>query len=193
MAEEWEGGGAVVVVDQGQCFLLMLLVGAVVGFWRGWVREVVTCAVVLGSVLFLVAGGENFLAHLLFVALPNALHGGAAHAGAVATDSSVPRTSVAILSALVLAGMTVLGFMLGNHFGSDPSNHQHRWSGIIPGIVTSSALAYYLSRSLLAGTQIALHSPTDGNARSYLQVIYGGGQAALALILSLALFVKAKR
>jgi hypothetical protein len=85
------------------------------------------------------------------------------------------------------------GFMLGNHFGSDPSNHQHCWSGIIPGVVTSSALAYYLSRSVFAGTQVALHGPADSNARSYLQLIYGVGLVGLVLILSLTLFIKAKR
>ncbi len=50
-----------VVVDQGQCFLLILLIGAIVGFWRGGVREVITCAVILGAVLFLVAGGTHWL------------------------------------------------------------------------------------------------------------------------------------
>lgn len=189
-----DGGGTgrrrtVVVVDQGQCFLLMLLVGAVIGFWRGWVREVITCAVILGAVLFLIAGGENLLAHLLFVALPNALHSGAASA----TDKGVPRSAVAGLSAFVLTAMTVVGFMLGNHFGSNPSQHTHRWSGVIPGVVSSSALAYYLSRSLFAGTQVALHSPTDSNARSYLQLIYGAGLIGIVLILSLALFIKTKR
>src|SRR5712664_2944499 len=53
-----------------QCFFLVILAFAVVGFQRGWKRELVSGGCSLVAVLFLFLGGGNGLAQFLFLRLP---------------------------------------------------------------------------------------------------------------------------
>src|SRR5262249_60859620 len=48
-------------IGQTQCFMIALVIAGAIGAQRGWGREVITCAILLGTVLFLANGGLNFL------------------------------------------------------------------------------------------------------------------------------------
>src|SRR5258706_437675 len=53
-----------------QCFFIAILAFGVLGFYRGWRREVVSMAFSLAGVLFLYLGGGKSLAEFVFVRLP---------------------------------------------------------------------------------------------------------------------------
>jgi hypothetical protein len=159
------------VLDQTHVFFIIVGAMALVGFIRGWSREVVTCAVVLGAVLFLIAGGERMLARLLLGHLPGPLAKLAMSGGGLAIG----------LAALI--GALMLGYWLGNQYGEEPSMYRHRLSGMLPGAAVGAALTYYLSEHLAAGTRLALNSPSDTQARTYVTLVYGLGFGVLLLLL----------
>jgi hypothetical protein len=57
-----------------QCFFLVILTFAIIGFQRGWRRELVSLGFSLAAVLFLYLGGGNGLAQFLFLRLPVIAH-----------------------------------------------------------------------------------------------------------------------
>src|SRR5258708_3375361 len=61
-ADIWKECG--MSIGQTQVFLLAVGITAVVGWVRGWQREVITCAIVLATVLFLSLGLGDALAQL---------------------------------------------------------------------------------------------------------------------------------
>jgi len=199
------------VVDQGQCFLLMLLVGAVVGFWRGWVREVITCTIILATLLFLTLGGADLLANLLggrgLGLVPTAsahplypAGGGNPSGGGLPGQPPAPGTSGSVsastacptnvnaqaLGTLIFAGMTWFAYRMGTRFGSPPSSRGQRWAGVIPGAVNGGAIAYWVSRTLLPGQQIIVQSPSSGVTVALLPLVFGFGLLALLAILFIA-------
>jgi len=159
------------LLDSTQCFFVLVAVTALVGYIRGWACEVVTCAVVLGAVLFLAAGGERELVTLAAAHLPGPL-------AALATAGNGLAIGVA-----ALVGASALGYWLGNRYGAGPTLHRHRLSGMLPGAAIGAALTYYLSEQLAAGTRFALNSPSDTQARGDITLVFGLGFGALLLLL----------
>src|SRR5690348_4124629 len=52
-------------IGRVQFYLLIVAFTAVAGWRRGWVREVITCTIILATLLFLTLGGADLLANLL--------------------------------------------------------------------------------------------------------------------------------
>jgi hypothetical protein len=48
------------VISQTQLAVMIVLVTGAIGARRGWGRELVTCAIVLSTLLFLQLGGSTF-------------------------------------------------------------------------------------------------------------------------------------
>lgn len=159
------------MLDSSQCFFVLVAVAALVGYIRGWAREVVTCAVVLGAVLYLAAGGERWLVGMAANHLPGPLAALAASGNGLA------------IGLVALVGASALGYWLGNEYGAGPTLHRHRLSGMLPGAAIGAAFTYYLSEHIAAGTRFALNSPSDIQARSDITLVYGIGFGALILLL----------
>lgn len=163
------------IVSANQCFLVIMLIAAVRGYMRGWHREIITCAITLGTVLFLTIGGGDAVAVALS-SIPNLFRG------------INPNLNFNVLppnptfNLVVLVGFTVLADFAGSHYGSAPKSAQHRLSGLLAGAVTGLALVYYITSHLIPSTTLNLTSPTTALATSWIIAIFGVGMMVLLLI-----------
>src|SRR5260370_38286194 len=67
------------VLDSGRFYLIVLAIFAIIGFARGWRREVISMAFIVPTVLFLYVGGANGLSSFFLQRVPygfNFLNGG---------------------------------------------------------------------------------------------------------------------
>ena len=169
-------------ISQTQCFLIAAVLTAVIGARRGWGRDVITCAIILGTVLFLSNGGGNILTNWLSQFSTGASE--TASGGSVNT----PLFSVngQLLPTLIFGGMTWLAYAAGTKWGSAPRTHNHRIAGTIPGGMNGAAMAYYVSNSILPGRQVLINSPTPAFAGAELPVIIGVGLIGLLVVLFIA-------
>lgn len=167
------------VIGQSQCFLIALVVAAAIGARRGWGREVITCAIILGTVLFLLNGGGNLLANVLSQGLNNA---SVQPASAQACNTLNPQ----LLSTLVFGGMTWLAYSAGTKWGTAPKTHNHRIAGTIPGAINGAALAYYTGNAILPGKSLELSAPGAAFSNVYLPEVFGLGLLGLLAVLFIA-------
>lgn len=137
----------------GQLTVVILLITAAVGFMRGWAADVITAAIVLGTLLFLIVGGGTFLTSTLL---------GGVSGGASCTNMS------GSLSDLMFGGLTALGYYAGGKHGGKPISGNQRIAGIIPGAITGGAISYYLSTRFVSHAQGVLHVL---NALSFLTAL----------------------
>ncbi len=170
----------------GQCYLLAAGVMGAAGFMRGWSREIVTTAAVLGGVLALVAGGADALGRFIFVSLPAMLH----LPGAPALSSVPPQQNVYALSLLALSVLTVASYIVGNRYGVPPTQQQHRLVGLALGALDGAVLVYFVGRGLPPGTSLALHMPSPDMLRSGVEAALGVG---LAVVGGIAIHANATR
>ncbi len=175
------------VIGQSQCFLLAIVVAAAAGARRGWGKEVITCAIILATVLFLSNGGSDLLGNV-FANLTQGLNNTAQAASPGGADppptcSPLAKTTI---STLVFGGMTWLGYHAGRRYGTPPKHANHRVAGIIPGAFNGAAISYYVSHDLLTGKQLMIYSPTDTLTSSYLPLIFGLGLVGLLAVLFFA-------
>lgn len=169
-------------ISQTQCFLLAVVLAGVLGARRGWGREVITCAIILGTVLFLSNGGGSLLSRWLTSFQTSA--SSTATAGTI--SGSVVNANGQLLSELIFAGVTLIAYSVGDKWGAAPKSHNHRIAGIIPGAMNGAAMAYYVSNSILPGRQILVNSPSPDFASSELPMIIGIGLISLLVVLFVA-------
>jgi hypothetical protein len=178
------------IVGPTQCFFVILLITAFIGLSRGWVREIITMAIVLATVLFLLNGGDGLLHQFIFVNVPTALHDlvfGTSPASVPAPPVSVPDPTRDYLFGVLSFGvLTILGYVVGHRFGTPPTTNQHRMGGVLPGLVNGAAIAYYASNTIFPSTTVNLTSPTDMLTRVYLPIILGIGLLGMVAVLLLA-------
>lgn len=169
-------------ISQTQCFLIAAVIAAAIGARRGWGREVITCAILLGTILFLLNGGGNILTGWLSQFSTGASE--TASGGSVHTP--LFNINGQLLPTLAFAGMTWLAYAAGTKWGSAPKTHNHRIAGIIPGGINGAALAYYVSESILPGREVLINSPTPAFAGTELPIIIGAGLVGLLVVLFIA-------
>lgn len=194
------------VIGQAQCFLIAVLIGAVVGVRRGWNREVITAAIILATTLLLTLGGADLLANWLS-------HGivGTAHAAGITysggpqptTPPSYPlpgaassqpgsgcslAVSAPALATVIFTGMCWLAYAVGKKYGAPPKTHNHRLAGAIPGAINGACIAYFASRFILPGQPVLVNTPTPQAVSSYLPIVFG----LLLLGLLAVLFIAAQ-
>jgi hypothetical protein len=129
--------------------LLVLVTGAI-GARRGWGRELLTCAIVLGTLLFLQLGGLAAVGNLFSSAAGSVTGGaGAACGGSPSTTEAAVSTGPSTFSDLVFGGMVGLGYYAGNKHGPPGQTLNHRLMGIVPGVITGGSIVYYLNNSVL--------------------------------------------
>jgi hypothetical protein len=163
-------------VSQVQLAVILVVVTAVIGFRRGWGREVITCAVVLGTLVFLQLGGLGALSG----AFANAF---ASMSGPGSTNCAVRDTAVAaktsdppqLLALLIFAGMVWLGYSVGGQHGSAAVTLGHRFWGLIAGAITGGAIAYYLVNATFSEGSTVLQWLNAINFVSSLALLLGIG------------------
>lgn len=164
-------------LTQSQCFFILALLAAARGYSRGWSREIITCAVTLGGVLFLTAGGSTGLAHFVTVTLPDVVQGIVPPAFDPSTQSSNP-----VMDLVMLAGLSVLAHVMGTHYGAAPKSSGQRAGGMAAGAVTGLAVMYYLTERVLPATTIQMTSPSSSVVTTYMIGLLGLGLMVLLII-----------
>lgn len=155
-------------ISQTGLIFVILLATVTAGVVRGWGREVITCAMVLGTLLFLEVGGDRLVANLL-------LGGGATTSGgssaALTCYGSSYTNTTRTLSGLIFGGMTLLGYYAGRWHGSGPVTGNHRIAGGLLGLVTGGAITFYISRHLFPGGSIVVQMPDSSTPFTSLALI----------------------
>ena len=156
-----------------QCFFVVFLAFAVIGFIRGWRREIVSLAFTLAAVLIGALNGGILVAQAVFVRLPlafqdpNNLH----------TPPSPTSTEVLIVTALTLTIIIALGYIIGNRAFPKPTTPPERIWGAIPAIISGIAIYSVLSRltTVVNGGQVftvAVPNPSPDMVGNYLLLIF---------------------
>jgi hypothetical protein len=182
-------------ITSGECFFVIILVAAFIGLWRGWLREVITTAILLGVILFLMLGGAGILYQFIFVNLVNAIKAlfGGNTVSVSGSNAASPSTQADFLFTLLsFLGLTGIGYMVGHKTGKPPASTTHRLAGIIPGTVNGAAVVFYATHSIIQQQlDVSVQGPNATTATNYLPVIFG--IALLAVVGILLVSRKAKK
>jgi hypothetical protein len=159
-----------------QCFFLVILIFAVVGFQRGWKRELVSLGFSLGAVLFLYLGGGNGLAQFVFIRLPVIAQVVVSNSGKAPAPSSttVPATDTLIVTIVTFIVMIGAGYLIGNKAFPKPASPPERLLGILPAIVSGYFLMLYVTNVLTKASLITfgVSTPNQGVVGNYMLIIF---------------------
>jgi len=156
-----------------QCFFLVILAFAVVGFQRGWKRELVSLGFSLVAVLFLYLGGGGGLAQFLVVRLPVIAQIIAGGSSTNATTGTVPTSDVLVITIVTFIVIIGAGYLIGNKAFPRPNAPAERLLGILPAIVSGYFLMLYVT-NVLSKTQLitfGVATPKQDTVGSYMLII----------------------
>jgi hypothetical protein len=170
-----------------QCFFAAMLVFIVVGFQRGWRRELISLVFVLLGV-FLVNPNNARNVGAFLARIPSTI--GLLITGSQSTGSQVSQPVESFFGPwgplLFFAIIMAIGYIVGNRAFPKPATPVERFIGIIPAVVTGAFVLSYLSsffardatgRSIFT---VAVQPPDPGNFVPIILVI-----VILALIIAL--------
>src|SRR5690349_16291842 len=134
------------LVTPQQCFIVAIAAFGLIGFFRGWRREVISLAFALTGVLFLLLNGGNGLADLIFVKMPIIFH----DLVSSAPMSSPPKPTASLVLIVTLVSFVVIvvaGYLIGNRAfaGGKTLQPADRLLGILPGLITGYFLITYIA------------------------------------------------
>jgi hypothetical protein len=182
-------------IGSATCLFIIVIITALIGL-RGWHREVVTMAIILGIVLFLSLGGDGLLHQFVFVNLPAAfrvLIFGDNSVNAGTPQVTTPNGWADLLFRLAsFGGLTGVAYLVGHKYGAAPKTTTHKVVGMIPGAVNGIALSYYVTNGLFPNNNpvVTITSPTNALTTMYLPIILGFALFALVLIVAVSAFSK---
>lgn len=162
-------------------FIIAILIGMVLGFQRGWRREVISLVFVLLATFLVNVKTSDFIGGFLSHIPPaiTTLLGG--------TPSQVPSQGPLITgwvpSLLIFAGVIVLGYFIGNKVFPKPATPPERIIGIIPGVLSGAFVLWYLQSFFQSATGNST-LPLDFAAASpsnYIPIIFVIGVLALVV------------
>ncbi len=184
-------------ITSSECFFVIILTTAFIGLWRGWIREVITTAILLGVILFLMLGGASIMYQFIFVNLVNAFkalfNGGAVSTSTPTTATPLSEQGDFMFSLLTFVGLTGLGYLVGHRAGKPPTAPVHRLTGIIPGLVNGAAVVFYATNKIIPNINVNVEGPNAATASSYLPVVFGIALLAVIIILIALSSRKAKK
>jgi len=186
--------GSAMYITSSECFFVIILTAAFIGLWRGWVREVITTAILLGVILFLLLGGSDVLYRFIFVNLVDAFRalGGSTVSAPDSGTAAPPSTQADFLfTLLTFGGLTTIGYVVGHKAGKPPTTATHRLTGVIPGAVNGASVVFYATRNIIPNVNVDVASPDPTTVSNYLPVIFGIALLAVVVIL-IALSSKSK-
>lgn len=170
-----------------QCFFVAILVFGIVGFQRGWRREVVSLVFVLLAVFLVHPDSSKTLSQALS-RLPDSV-------SLLVTGTAKPNTASGgvggflgpLGSLLIFLVIVVIGYLVGNKAFGRPSAPQERFIGVVPAIVSGAFVLSFLNSNFFpkdaAGRSlftVAVQPPDPGN---YLPVIFVIAVVALVVAL----------
>ena len=130
-----------------QCFFVAILVFIVVGFQRGWRRELITLVFVLLAVILIRPGSNSGFISGLFTRIPAMI--GYLFTGSTSTGTSGTAVSNSFLgpwgSLLLFILVVALGYIVGNRAFPKPTNPTERFIGIVPSVISGAFILYYLT------------------------------------------------
>jgi hypothetical protein len=157
-----------------QCFFIAILAFGVLGFYRGWRREVVSMAFSLAGVLFLYLGGGKSLAEFVFVRLPVILQ--VVSGGTSSTKPAPSPSDVNVLATTIIAFVAIvaLGYIIGNRAFPKAVTPADRFLGVIPAVVTGYALITYVTNVFAKSPLITIgvNTPSQSLIGNYLLIIF---------------------
>lgn len=180
-------------ITQNECLFIILLVAAFIGLWRGWIREVITTAILLGVILFLTLGGQGVLYQFIFVNLVDAIR--ALFSGntsvSVAPSPSQPAQGDFLFTSLTFIVLTGISYLVGHRAGRPPTAASHRLTGIIPGAVNGVAIAFYSVKYIIPQLSVSVQSPDQTTVSNDLPIVFGLALIAVIVVL-IALSTRSK-
>lgn len=132
-----------------QCLFLVILVFAVLGFMRGWRREIVSVAFILAAVLIVGIGGGNAVAQFIFVRIPLAFQ----DPNNLQKPPPPNSTEIAVVTVLTMIALIVIGYLIGNKAFAKPATPAERVWGVIPGLFAGLAIYFTISQMAPALTK----------------------------------------
>jgi hypothetical protein len=181
-------------ITQNECLFIILLVAAFIGLWRGWIREVITTAILLGVILFLTLGGQGVLYQFIFVNLVDAiraLFSGNSSVSVAPSTPSQPAQGDFLFTSLTFIVLTGISYLVGHRAGRPPTAASHRLTGIIPGAVNGVAIAFYSVKYIIPQLSVSVQSPDQTTVSNYLPVVFGLALIAVIVVL-IALSTRSK-
>lgn len=163
-----------------QLFYIAIIAFGVIGFIRGWRREVVSLAFVLTGVLFLYLNGGEYLARVLFQYLPRVI-------GFILTEKAPtkppdPSKTVVIITTIVTFIVIVaMGYVVGNRAFEKAKVPADRILGIIPAVIAGFAI---ISSTIFVGSTLftlAVEPVKLDSVGNYMLVIFIIALVALVL------------
>jgi TRAP-type C4-dicarboxylate transport system permease small subunit len=164
----------------GVAFLfIVILVFAVIGFQRGWRRELVSLGFTLGILFILSLGGGKGIASFVFNTLPQAISVVLGNTRAQSPNVQIRdgEPNLVAVEIITLAVAVALGYIIGNKAFGKPNTPPERLLGILPSIVSGYALVFFVTTHLVnANTQptspvVGISAPTQDTVGSSLVII----------------------
>jgi hypothetical protein len=162
------------LVTPQQCFFVAMIAFGLIGFWRGWKREVISLAFALTGVLFLLLNGGNALAQLVFMKMPIVIHDIFGSGPAPATTPPSP-SAVLVVTLITFVGIVLLGYYIGNRAfpGGKGLAPGERLLGILPGLITGYFLITYISNTFARSPLITVGfgTPAENLVTNYVPLL----------------------
>ena len=184
---------------QVQVFAMAVIIGGIFGAYRGWRREIITLAIVLATIAFLLLHGVETIVNLssdtssalIPTASAHALSGGGTSNASSGSGNYPPNPTVVCTNAInlemiqlmIFCVMTFLAYRVGWVWGGPPKDSNERIVGFFVGAVNGAAIMFYLSKTVFRGETIVLFSPNAWQAGHYLPLIIAGAFIAIVILL----------
>ncbi|HZS79767.1 MAG TPA: CvpA family protein [Ktedonobacteraceae bacterium] len=161
-----------------QCFFITILAFGLLGFVRGWRREVISLGFVLAGVLFLYLNGGYNLAQFLFVRLPIAIQDMFGGPGSAKAQSAPPSAFMIFATTLLTFVVIVAaGYLISNRAvpaKQSAATPADRFLGIVPGVITGYALINYITSTFSKAPiiTVGINTPNQNLIGNYMLVIF---------------------
>lgn len=156
-----------------QCFLVTIVIFALVGFARGSKREMVSMCFTVATVLTLALGGGEGLADFFLVRLPLLLQVAAGAKVTIPTgNANVSATNVFTTTIIVLVVGVGSGYLIGNRvFPLPAAAHERLWA-IIPALISGFFFLVYVTQLLSAPmVSLVVSLPAKGDIAGYIPLV----------------------
>lgn len=175
----------------GVAFLfIVILVFAVIGFQRGWRRELVSLGFSLGILFILSLGGGKGIASFVFNTLPQAISVMLGNNKATSPNVQIKDgdPSLVAVEIITLVVAVALGYIIGNRAFAKPTTPPERLLGILPSIVSGYALVFFVTTHLVPNTATST-TPVVGIAAPNQDAV--GGSLVIIVVIAVVVVVAA--
>jgi hypothetical protein len=174
------------------CFFLAILVFIVIGFQRGWQRELISLlAVLLASALIRPNTSDILGTFLSRIGAFFAFITGSEPA----TTEPVPVIGGPIWSLILFTALVAVGYFVGNRVFKAPTNSTDRFIGVIPAVLSGAFILGYLNYYLgdTAGQQSVTWDLASTDPAKFVPVIFMIGILAVVVAVIAARIKKAQK